>query len=355
MLNSIHVQNLTVFVDAKINFSPQLNVIIGENGVGKSHLLKIPYAILAASAEEGRKPNAAPPTKSGFQTKLADKLVHVLRPEKLGRLARRRQGHSRCEITCKFSPASLALQFGFTTTSQSSVSFDKGKLPASWVEKSPVFLPTRELLTIYPGFVSLYENRFLEFEESWRDTCSLLGSPTLRGAKEKTMQDLLSPLEQAMGGRVELDSHTGRFYLNIPSSGRMEMPLVAEGLRKFAMVARLIATGSLANKSYLFWDEPESNLNPLLVKQMAKTIFHLCTTGIQVFVATHSLFLLREFEILRKNPEFNIVKTRFIGLVNGSDGVEVEQGDSIDSLETIVSLTEELNQTMRYLESENNS
>ncbi|WP_281258757.1 hypothetical protein [Avibacterium endocarditidis] len=42
----------------------------------------------------------------------------------------------------------------------------------------------------------------------------------------------------------------------------MEIPLVAEGLRKLAMVARLVATGTLLDKGCLFWDEPEANLNP---------------------------------------------------------------------------------------------
>ena len=32
----------------------------------------------------------------------------------------------------------------------------------------------------------------------------------------------------------------------------MEIPLVAEGLRKLAMLARLIITGSLLDKGYLF-------------------------------------------------------------------------------------------------------
>ena len=84
----------------------------------------------------------------------------------------------------------------------------------------------------------------------------------------------------------------------------MEMPLVAEGHRKFAMLARLIATGALLDKGYLFWDEPETNLNPKLIKEVASTILHLCRSGIQVFAATHSLFLLREFHIQLQNPAF---------------------------------------------------
>ena len=103
-----------------------------------------------------------------------------------------------------------------------------------------------------------------------------------------------------MGGKVELDAN-GRFYLKTSGQGRIEMPLVAEGIRKLAMLARLIATGSLLGSGYLFWDEPEANLNPRLIKSVATAILCLARNGIQVFVATHSLFLLRELEILSKD------------------------------------------------------
>ncbi len=241
MLKSLGIKNLTVFPGASLEFSPELNVIVGENGVGKSHLIKVPYAVLATSAEEGRKLNGSPPTKANLQTKLADKLVGVLRPESVGRLARRKMGMTllvstpvqrgpraarltssgtgvtRCEIQCRFDDSALDLDFHFTTRSQSEIVIDR--LPSRWVARAPVFLPTRELLTIYPGFVSVYENHYLEFEETWRDTCILLGAPAVRGPREKRVQELLGPLEAAMGGKVELDKN-GRFYLNIPGQGR---------------------------------------------------------------------------------------------------------------------------------------
>jgi energy-coupling factor transporter ATP-binding protein EcfA2 len=348
MLKSLYVENLTVFGKARIEFSSQLNVIVGENGVGKSHLLKVPYAVLAASAEEGGKPNAGPPTRLGLYPKLSAKLVGVLRPEEVGRLVRRTTKATRCKIQCRFDDPKLDLDFSFKTTSQF---VSVGGFPPKWVDKAPVFIPTRELLTIYPGFVSVYENHYLEFEESWRDTCLLLGAPLVRGPREVRVHESLKPLEEAMGGKIELDKN-GRFYLNIPERGRMEMPLVAEGHRKLAMIARLIATGSLLDKGYLFWDEPETNLNPKLIKQVARTILHLCQNGIQVFVATHSLFLLRELDILLRSPDLQRNKARFIGLQAGDDGVEVEQGDTIDDIGAITALDEELSQSDRYLATE---
>ena len=173
-------------------------------------------------------------------------------------------------------------------------------------------LATRELLTIYPGFVSLYETHYVEFEETWRDTCLLLGVPALRGPRRKAVASLLEPLEEQIGGRVVLERN-GRFYLAPTGGGSMEMPLVAEGWRKVAMLARLIVTGSLLDKDCLFWDEPESNLNPRLISEVAKAILRICDTGVQVFVATHSLFLLREFEILIKR-EFGNIEQRYFAL-----------------------------------------
>jgi energy-coupling factor transporter ATP-binding protein EcfA2 len=348
MLKSVDIKDLTVFPHASLQFSPQLNVIAGENGSGKSHLLKVAYSVLAVSFEEGRKQNALPPTKSQLQAKLAEKLVGVFRPDTLGRLARRKQGRERSEIQFSFDSRRRDISFSFSSKSTSEVGIDK--LPKQWVKTPPVFLPTRELLTIYPGFVSVYENHYLEFEETWRDTCSLLGALVLRGARVQSVEKLLVPLEEAMRGEIELDRN-GHFYLKIPGEGRMEIALVAEGLRKLAMLARLIATGSLRDKGYLFWDEPETNLNPKLIKRVAKVILQLCQNGIQVFIATHSLFLMREIDIILQK-DFNGIKAQFFGLQLGEDGVSVKQGGSVDDIGPITSLEEELSQSDAYLATE---
>ena len=345
MLRWLKVKNFAAFPQARLEFAEHLNVIAGENGMGKTHLLKLPYAAMAMSAEEGRK-RSGRPTKSVLQTRLADKLVNVLRPEHLGRLASRRQGRSRCEVKLKFSEPGTSFGFSFATSSRSEVSVDLH--PTHWRRRTPVYLPTHELLTIYPGFVSLYDTHYVEFDETWRDTCLLLGAPALRGPREKSIATLLAPLETQLGGRVDLERN-GRFYLNPESGGKMEMPLVAEGWRKVAMLARLIATGSLLDKDCLFWDEPESNLNPKLIREVARAILRICEAGVQVFVATHSLFLLREFEILLEN-EFKEVEQRYFALRRGDSGVEVSQADDVGGIDPLVLLDEDLLQSERFVE-----
>ena len=345
MLQWLRLKNFTAFPRARLEFAKHLNVIAGENGMGKTHLLKLPYAAMAMSAEEGRK-RSGRPTKNVLQTRLYDKLVNVFRPESLDHLASRRRGRSRCEVKIKFSEPGTSFGFSFAKTSRPEVTVDH--YPTHWRRRAPVYLPTHELLTIYPGFVPLYENHYVDFDETWRDTCLLLGAPAVRGPREKAIASLLTPLEDQLDGRVVLDRN-GRFYLAPTSGEKMEMPLVAEGSRKVAMLARLIATGSLLDKDCLFWDEPESNLNPRLIREVARAILRICEAGVQVFIATHSLFLMREFEILLER-EFKEVEQRYFALRRGEDGAEVSQADDVAGIDPLVLLDEDLAQSERFVE-----
>lgn len=346
MLRKLTIENFTVFRDAELELGKNLNVIVGENGTGKSHLLKLAYSVLALSAEEGKKPNSASPTKGALQIRLAEKLVNVFRPESLGRLARRQPGRQRCDVTLNMAEAKQSIEFSFATQSSSEVVVET--VPEQWLATAPAYLPTRELLSIFPNFVSIYDGHYLEFEETWRDTCVLLGAPLKRGPKEGRIRELLAPIELAMYGSIELDKN-GRFYL-ITSSGRMEMPLVAEGLRKLGMLSRLIATGALLDKGYLFWDEPEANLNPRLIQSVARSILDLSMSGIQVFIASHSLFLLREIEILLASDDYMAVKPRFFGLHREpGSAANVLQGSSVEEIGSIAALDEELRQSDRFL------
>jgi predicted ATPase len=349
MLTRLVLKSFTVFPEVEFKFASGLNVIVGENGAGKSHILKVAYTIAAVIARGEKDSGSSTPTKNYLATAIAKKLRGVFRPDDLGRLARLQMGRSRCEIEAWFQTTARLhrIGFSFNTASKTEVTVDHP--PSKWEGDAPIFLPARELLSIYPGFVSLYETTDLPFEETWRDTCIRMGAPLAKGPRLKEIMRLLEPLEKQLGGKVVLDD--GRFYLQTQSTS-LEAHLVAEGLRKLAMVARLIATGSLIHNGCLFWDEPEANLNPKVIKMVARTILQLCQSGIQVFVASHSLFLLRELDILLRAGEFGHVKARFFGLHLGDDGVRVQQGATVDDIGTIDALQEELSQSDRYIAAE---
>ncbi len=384
MLKQLKIENFTVFPKADLKFASGLNVIVGENGCGKSHLLKLLYAISFENTSQGSRPNAQEPNKEILKRRYAEKLRGVFHIHDLsylsvkdkvvypvaaigadGQVVENAYYETSFNNTCSWT-----IDLSYKDESQSTCfeydadeAYDTCKSgfvvnlssldviinspPKKWDNILPVFMSTRELLTIYPGFVSIYDSHYLEFDETYRDTCILLGLPLLKGKREQQAKEMLKPLEKAMGGKALLEN--GRFYLSTPNKGKIEISMVAEGQRKLAMLAQLIATGVLLDSGYLFWDEPESNLNPKLIKVIAKVILHLCNSGIQVFIASHSLFLLRELEILSEYDKFKEVKTRYFSLCLEYDEVTVEQGDSIEDLQTLVLLDEELLQSDRYM------
>jgi len=198
---------------------------------------------------------------------------------------------------------------------------------------------------MFPRFASLYRDYHIEIDETYYDLCLALERPLLRGRRYDETRKLLDPLERALGGSVS--NNNGRFVLSIPGEGNMEIPLDAEGMRKLATVAYLVANGVLKNKATLYWDEPETNLNPKLLSQLANILVLIAQQGTQVVLATHSLFLLKELDLCLKDTR---VPSRFIALSSSEDqrSVIVTAGDSVEQLDPLAALDAEIEQAVKY-------
>jgi ABC-type transport system involved in cytochrome c biogenesis ATPase subunit len=342
-LISLRLRNFTAFSELDIGFSPGLNVIIGENATGKSHLLKLCYT-LAHVLQKSRNFDKESGkfkiiiNKNWFQPRIAEKLVGVFNPDTLGRLCRRGVGRARSEINADFGH-DKKLSFSFASNSKTDVIIEH--IPGGGRRDVPIFFPPREVLSLFPGFISLYEERELSIDETYYDLCKLLSLPLLKGKRAEEIAALVEPLEKIMGGCVR--RHGSRFYLHLPRQGIMEVPLIAEGLRKVAMLAYLAANGSLTDKSMLFWDEPEANLNPRIVRQLCRTLIDLVNKGVQVFLATHDLFVMKELSFLIEKSEKK-TPARFFGLSFEEDEVKMERGELLEDIGTIVALQEILKQ-----------
>lgn len=342
MLSELDITNFTAFRNAKFKFSPGLNVIVGANGTGKSHVLKLAYSVAKSSFNQG---GANGHNKTIWQKSIAEDLIKVFRPENLGRLARRQQGRVKAQVGVKFEKLNEAnFSFSFSTNSSSDVQL-ANDVPSAFAPAIPVFIPTKELLSLFPGLRALYNSRELSIDETYPDLCDRLEHPLLRGARLEEIGNVVGPLEEMAGGEVK--NERGRFYLYQKEGGRLEIDLVAEGLRKLATLAFLLKNGSLTDTTALFWDEPEANLNPLLIKKLARMLMLLSARNFQIVIATHSLFLLKELHILTKESELN--KVRYFGLSSGtSSASEVISTDDLEELPDIASLDAELEQADRF-------
>lgn len=344
-VRSLKLKNFTCLPDGEYDLVQGINVVLGENGTGKTHLLKLIYTILRVGYE------VKSPSQQRYASRYAEKLIAVFRPDSLGRLVRRGVGRQRCEVALSFTDPVHDVGFSFSSLAETEVQV--AEAPRKVLPVSPAYFSVRETISLVPWFDALYRERAVPFEETWVDTTTLLAVPPLRGPKEKAITELLEPLTEVLGGTLRTDPQTGRFYLYQKGGGIFEMPLLAEGLRKIAMVARLVQNGTLLDQGFLFWDEPEANLNPKLIRVLAHFLVSLARQKVQLFIVTHSLFFLRElYMLLNKEPNKDISQ-KWFGLVRDREGaVQLEVGNTVDDLTTIVALEEEVRQSGAYLQME---
>jgi hypothetical protein len=198
-----------------------------------------------------------------------------------------------------------------------------------------VFVPTNEVLSIYPGFIAAYERRELSFDETVRDLCVDLSASPLRSVSPPVLAEVVSELDEAVGGKTVLRGD--RFYVLLSEDWPLEAAMLAEGLRKLAAVTQLIRNGSLAENGVLFWDEPETNLNPKLITVLARVLMKLAGAGIQVFIATHDYLLADELSLAAEyqTPDGVAAKTKFFCLLRAGprEPVQVQFGDTLTDIE----------------------
>lgn len=85
--------------------------------------------------------------------------------------------------------------------------------------------------------------------------------------------------------------------------GNLEFSLLAEGIRKLGLLWLLIQNGTLLGGSVLFWDEPETNLNPKLFGVLMEILIELQRSGVQIFLATHDYVILKELDLRKKKQD----------------------------------------------------
>ncbi|QFY44247.1 AAA family ATPase [Candidatus Methylospira mobilis] len=301
-ITRIKLENFTAFSSLDVEFSKGVNIIIGANGTGKTHLLKVLYAACAVTMGEDK--------EKGF----ARKLLGVFNPyqQRMTRLIRRQQG---------LLPANIAIRRDNGNSLKAVIDTRKadvtnvhvtgeGKWQTSGLESA--YIPVKEMLAHAPGFLSTVAKREIAFEEVYVDIIKRAFLPTLRGPTDRDRKRLLNVLQTAIEGKVITK---GEYFFLKNKQGDLEFTLLAEGMRKLALVWLLIQNGTLLAGSVLFWDEPEANLNPSLMGEVVEVILELQRLGVQIFLTTHNYVLLKEFDLRKKKDD----AVRYLSLFRDED------------------------------------
>lgn len=280
-ITRVKLERFTAFESLDFEPSPGINVLVGANGTGKTHLMMVAYAACDVS-------------KTGVN--FGQKLVQVFMPSEnaIARLVKRRRGNAACKIGIYRNPRRLGISFTNRVADSIAV-----KGASAW-NKEPVesvYIPVTEMLAEAPGFRSLYAQREIRFQEIYADILDRAYRPPLREPASAERKIFLDVLQKTIGGRVIAKNE--EFFLR-NGQENLEFPLLAEGMRKLGLLWLLIRNGTLLEGSVLFWDEPETNLNPKLFKPLIEVLLKLQRMGVQIFIATHDYCILKELDLQKE-------------------------------------------------------
>ncbi|WP_311058843.1 MULTISPECIES: AAA family ATPase [Gammaproteobacteria] len=347
MISKLHLKNFIAFTDLSIDFSPGINIVIGENGTGKTQLLK---AILALSGPEARGEHA--------DEQLARKLCRLYHPlsGQVGGLRRvGKRGKSVLKGTFASGQVIAAKFYGKDTAAK--VIATSGDAPAP-----AIFIPTKEVLSLVRGLTAEQSDLpTIEriFDDGYLDLANQLAKEGTSDLDAKVQLDprfasIVPRLTNLIDGQYLLEN--GRFVFEagcyvekdaatrskaqhaqmyqdstewkfVPSSKQhLSSGMTAEGFRKIGVLQRLLSNGCLnpGTTGPLLWDEPESNLNPKLMKDLVQVLLELARNGQQIILATHDYVLLKWFDLLMDKGKGDQVAFHRLYRDSGNDDVQQE-------------------------------
>jgi predicted ATP-dependent endonuclease of OLD family len=318
-LTGLWLENFTVFDKLDISFSPGINVFIGENGIGKTHILKILYSACQASQAET--------TALRFN----QKLVRVFRPDKLmlSKLIKRGGLEDACTSTIEVYADNNSLFMYFqldTNTWEANIQNEK-----QWEKQSDslvsIFIPAKEILSNAQKLTYAIDQSIVAFDDTYKDIVQVASIGLQHKVGKLDIPKYAKILNQF--GILEIDILDEVFYLKQDNQDWLEFVLVSEGIRKIALLWQLIKIGSLTSGSILFWDEPEASINPMNYPIIAEILLELQRDGIQIFLATHDYFLSQYLDV-RKNNKDN---TQYYVLYKKDSIIQYEKSSNFDDLQ----------------------
>lgn len=289
MITSLAVKNLTAFKRLDIGFSPNINIIIGENSTGKTHVLKSIFVLNLLNEIFEDTSNRKIPDK--LMTSLA--IGNTFEPKADTYSLFHDTSVSELELTME-----LANSARFSVRMSAIDDYSEILEHSGIGGTSSVYLPSKEMMFFLPdllGFIDKYKARF---DDTHTEITKKLILPDLKPEHlNPAAKSVLDKIEELVGGKFIVDSDSSIQF--VENGDKRHANLMAEGFRKLGVLSRLIETGNLipGESGPLLWDEPEVNLNPKLIKSLVEILIELTRAGQQIILVTHNFMLMKWFEL----------------------------------------------------------
>ncbi|WP_318508238.1 AAA family ATPase [Photobacterium leiognathi] len=118
-------------------------------------------------------------------------------------------------------------------------------------------------------------------------------------SKEVTLYpDVYNEIKSELNGEFKIENNELSFIEG--DNNKISKNLVSFGMTNIGMLNTLIANNVVNEGSYIFIDEPETNLHPDWQILMIKSLIKLSEFGVNVIINTHSIEILKFIEIYFK-------------------------------------------------------
>lgn len=313
-LKRITAKNFMIFANAEFNFSSGLNVITGDEGTGKTTLLNLGYALLTSTMA---------PFKGFPAAAIETQLKIRLEKDDISTFSSKGEVVIHGEWGEKGQTTFLVTKEG--RERNHFVGEDPGSQCFERLPSSPVFIP-------YPKLP--YDLR-----------CAL-EIPPQDTTFAPEIEEAMLIATQSAGCCYTLVNRCLDVKNILPYGSKGDLEFCSSGDLVMATIERFLRNKTLNRGATLFWDLPETGLSVRLQRKIAQ-ILALLSWVMQVIVATKSLTLLREFDILCR--EGKLKNTHFINLLRTDEKVKVFEGDTADNVGDFGMLDEYLEQSKRFM------
>lgn len=298
-IENLQLKNFGMLEEFQCNEFSNINLIIGENGTGKTFLLKALYSAVKTMEEYKRGDDITP-----INDILSEKLRWTFQVDKLGDIVSKSADEG-LDFRMKLNKASLEYQFSKSAASKVGAVDPvlNGK------DGDSIFIPAKEVLSLFSVILKSREiDKAFGFDDTYYDLAKALRISPSRGKNYTVFAESRKVVGDVIDGKVDYDENSGKWYYRNKKNQKFSIGATSEGVKKIAIMDRLLANGYLNADSIIFIDEIESALHPKAVCQFLDMIDNIANEmGIQVFITSHSYFVIKKLFLIALKKE-NTVK-----------------------------------------------
>ncbi len=297
-IDEVQLKNYGMIERFCSNQFSNINLIIGENGTGKTFLLKALYSAVRSMEEYKRGDDI-----KTINDILSEKLRWTFQVEKLGDMVLKSADES-LNLSIRMGNDRISYQF-----SQSA----SGKVGAAKVSEkgksgNSIFIPAKEVLSLFSVILKSREvDKVFGFDDTYYDLAKALRISPSRGKNYTVFANSRKIVSNVIDGKVEYDENSSKWFYKNNKNQKFSIGATSEGVKKIAIMDRLLANGYLDNNSIIFIDEIESALHPKAVCEFLDMIDSIANNmGLQVFITSHSYFVIKKLYLIAMKKEGSV-------------------------------------------------